>query len=81
MAPIAIPTAGLPLSEFPNEMTVKKNRIKQGIEVVSIGDETIDQIIQKMRKDSVDVVVSLGKKPVCCSTPRNKPSKLILCRL
>lgn len=78
MAPIAIPRAGLPLSEFPTEMNLKKNRIRQAIEAVSMGDETMDQIIQKMQKNAVEVVVSLGKKPVRCSHSSIKHTKLIL---
>ena len=63
MAPISIPSAGLSLSGFPTvEKPMKKHT--QAIKIMSAGNDSIEQIISKMRSGA-EVMVSLGKKPVC----------------
>lgn len=65
MAPIKIPAAGIPLSEFPTADTgFKKSRTPQAIRIECTGGDSMDQIIGRIRS-GVEVSVSLGKKPVC----------------
>ena len=64
MAPLSIPSGGLPLSDFPtDEAGSKKSRTVRGIRIVSAGTEAMEQIIAKMR-GGAEAMVSLGKKPV-----------------
>jgi hypothetical protein len=64
MAPVAVPSGGLPLSEFPTETGIKRGRSKQAIEIASIGQETMEQIINNLRGNNGEAMVTLGKKPV-----------------
>ena len=65
MASITVPSGGLPLSDFPTvDSGSKRSKVPQAIEIVTIGTETLDQLIEKMRNETAELMVSLGKKPV-----------------
>ena len=61
---ISLPSGGLSLSDFPTDLTKRSNKLDQSIEIFSVGDDSIEQIISSI-KNGVEATVSLGKKPVC----------------
>lgn len=61
---ISLPSGGLSLSDFPTDLNKRGNKLDQSIEIFSIGDESVEQIVSSI-SNGVEAIVSLGNKPVC----------------